>query len=132
MHVTLKNFCPYYMVPVVYRSWYSLTNRGDSIVVLVIWGSYYRSSKELGYYYLIRKQDTTPDLGPISFTRLGTLASYKAALLLVSLELYTLFPCLIVLIAEAPDLLIRKGGYLNLYIASLYRIPDIFLLIPET
>ena len=71
------------------------------------------------------------DLGSILSTRLGTLASYKAVLLLVPLELYTSFPRLIVLIVEAPDLLIRKGDYLGLYIASLYRIPDIFLLILE-
>ena len=129
--MTLKDFRPYYAVPVIYYSWYSLTNRRDSGAVLAIWGSYYRSSKELGHYYLIRKQDITPDLGPILFTRLGTLASYKVVLLLISLELYTLFPCLIVLIVEAPDLLIREGNYLGLYIASLYKIPDIFLLIPE-
>jgi hypothetical protein len=119
------------MVPVVYYSWYSLTNRRDSGIVLAIRDSCYRSSKELEYYYLIRIQDTTPDLNSILFTRLGTLASYKVALLLVPLELYIPFPCLIVLIAEAPDLLIRKGGYLGLYIASLYKIPDIFLLILE-
>ena len=64
-------------------------------------------------------------------TRLGILASYRIALLLVPLELYIPFPCFIVLIVEAPDSLIRKGGYLGLYIASLYRIPDIFLLILE-
>jgi hypothetical protein len=121
----------YYIIPVVYYSWYSLTNKGDSIAVLAIRGSYYRSSKELGYYYLIRKLDITLDLGPILFIRLGTLASYKVALLLVPLEFYTLFLCFIVLIIKAPDLLIRKGSYLDLYIASLYKIPDIFLLIPE-
>jgi hypothetical protein len=119
------------MVPVVYYSWYSLTNRGNSGVVLAIWDSYYRSSKELEYYYLIRIQDITPDLDSILFTRLGILASYRIALLLVPLELYILFPCLIVLIVEAPDSLIRKRSYLGLYIASLYKIPDIFLLILE-
>ena len=129
--MTLKDFRPYYAVPVVYYSWHSLTNRGDSGAVLAIRGSCYRSSKELGHYYLIRKRDITPDLGPILFTRLGTLASHKVVLPLISLELRTLFPCLIVLIAEAPDLLIREGGYLGLYIASLREIPDIFLLIPE-
>jgi hypothetical protein len=129
--VTLKDFCPYYIVPVVYYSWYNSTNRRDSGAVLAIRGSYYRSSEKLEYYYLIRKQDITPDLDPILFTRLGTLASHKVALLLVSLKLYTLFSYLIVLIAEAPDLLIRKGDYLNLYIASLYKILDIFSLIPE-
>jgi hypothetical protein len=127
----LKDFRLYYTVPVVYYSWYSLTNRGDSIAVLAIWGSYYRSSKKLGYYYLIRKQDIISDLGSILSIRFSTLAFYKIALLLVFLELYTSFLCLIVLIAEAPDLFIRKGSYLDLYIASLYRIPDIFLLIPE-
>jgi hypothetical protein len=131
LHITLKDFCLYYAVPVVYYSWYSLTNRGDSGAVLAIWGSCYGSSKKLGHYYLIRKQDTTPDLGSILSTRLGTLASYKVALLLVPLELYTLFPYLIVLIVKAPDLLIREGNYLDLYIVSLYKIPDIFLLIPE-
>jgi hypothetical protein len=127
----LKDFRLYYTVPVVYRSWYSPTNRRDSGVVLAIRDSYYRSSKELGYYYLIRIQDTTPDLDPILSTRLGTLASYRIALLLVPLEFYIPFPRLIVLIAEAPDSLVRKGGYLGLYIASLYKIPDIFLLILE-
>ena len=129
--MTLKNFRSYYIIPVVYYSWYSLTNRGDSGAVLVIWGSYYRSSKELGHYYLIRKQDTILDLGFIFPTRLGILASYKVVLLLIFFELYTLFPYLIVLIIKAPDLLVRKGSYLSLYIASLYEIPDIFLLIPE-
>ena len=129
--MTLKNFRPYYVIPVVYYSWYSLTNRRDSRAVLAIRGSYYRSSKELGHYYLIRKRDTTPDLGLILFTRLGTLASHKVVLLLISLELYTPFPCLIVLIVKAPDLLIRERNYLDLYIASLYKIPDIFLLIPK-
>ena len=119
------------MILVIYYSWCNLTNKRDSGTVLAIWGSYYRSSKELGYYYLIRKQDITPDLGSILFIRLGTLASYKAVLLLISLELYTSFPCFIVLIVEAPDLLIREKNYLGLYIASLYEIPDIFLLIPE-
>jgi hypothetical protein len=119
------------MVPVIYYSWYSLTNKRDSRAVLVIWGSYYRSSKELGYYYLIRKQDITSGLGPILFIRLGTLTSYKVALLLVFLKLRIPFSCLIILIAEAPDLLIREKDYLSLYIASLYKIPDIFLLIPE-
>ena len=100
-------------------------------MVLAIWGSYYKSSKELGHYYLIRKQDITLDLGPILFTRLGTLASYKVVLLLIFLEFHTSFPRLIVLIIEVPDLLIREGSYLGLYIASLYEIPDIFSLIPE-
>jgi hypothetical protein len=100
-------------------------------MVLAIRDSYYRSSKELGYYYLIRIQDTTPDPDPILSTRFGTLASYRAALLLVPLELYIPFLRLIVPIVEAPDSLIREGGYLGLYIASLYRIPDIFLLILE-
>ena len=100
-------------------------------MVLAIRDSYYKSSKELGYYYLIRIQDTTPDLDPILSTRFGTLASYRIALLLVLLELYIPFPYLIVLIAEALDSLIRKGNYLGLYIASLYRILDIFLLILE-
>jgi hypothetical protein len=127
----LKDFYLYYIVPVVYYSWYSLTNRRDSIAVLAIRSSYYKSFKELGYYYLIRKQDTTPDLGSILSTRFGILAFYKIALLLVPLELYILFPYFIVLIIEAPDLLIRERSYLNLYIAFLYRIPDIFLLIPE-
>jgi hypothetical protein len=131
LHVTLKDFCPYYVVPVIYYSWYSLTNRGDSGVVLAIRDSCYKSSKKLGYYYLIRKQDTIPDLGPILSTRLGTLVFHKVISLLISLKLHTPFPCLIVLIAEAPDLLIRERGYLGLYIASLYKIPDIFLLIPE-
>jgi hypothetical protein len=127
----LKDFRPYYTVPVVYRFWYSPTNRRDSGVVLAVRDSYYRSSKELGYYYLIRIQDTTLDLDPILSTGLGTLASYRAALLLVPLEFHIPFPHLIVPIAEAPDLLIRKGGYLGLYIASLYGIPDVFLLILE-
>jgi hypothetical protein len=118
------------MVLVIYYSWYSLINRRDSEIVLAIRDSYYRSSKELEYYYLIRKQDITPDLYPILFTRLGTLASYKIALLLVSLELYILFPYFIVLIIKAPDLLIREKNYLNSYIAFLYKIPGIFLLIP--
>ena len=87
--MTLKNFRLYYAIPVIYYSWYNLTNKRNSGVVLAIWGSYYRSSKELGHYYLIRKRDITPDLGPILFTRLGTLASYKVVLLLVSLKLYT-------------------------------------------
>jgi hypothetical protein len=100
-------------------------------MVLAIRDSYYKSSKELGYYYLIRIQDTTPDLDPILSTRLGILASYRVALLLVPLELHIPFLCLIVLIAEAPDSLIREGSYLGLYIAFLYRIPDIFLLILE-
>ena len=129
--MTLKDFRPYYAVPVIYYSWHSLTNRGDSRAVLTIRGSCYRSSKELGHYYLIRKQDTIPDLGSILSTRLGTLASHKVVSLLISLELYTPFPPLIVLIIEAPDLLIREESYLDLYIASLYKIPDIFLLIPE-
>ena len=73
-----------------------------------------------------------PNLGLILFTRLGTLASYKIVLLLIPLELYIPFLCLIILIVEAPDLLVRKDNYLGLYIASLYKIPDIFLLIPET
>jgi hypothetical protein len=121
----------YYIVLVVYYSWYSPINRRDSGIVLAIRDSYYRSSKELGYYYLIRIQDTIPDLDPILSIRFGTLASYRAALLLVSFKLYIPFPYFIVLIIEAPDLLIRKGGYLGLYIAFLYRIPDIFLLILE-
>jgi hypothetical protein len=100
-------------------------------VVLAIRDSYYRSSKELGYYYLIRIQDTTPDLDPILSTGFDTLAFYRVALLLVPLKLYIPFLCFIVLIVETPDSLIRKGGYLSLYIASLYRIPDIFLLILE-
>jgi hypothetical protein len=129
--MTLKNFCPYYAVPVIYYSWYSSINKGDSGAVLAIQGSYYRSSKELEYYYLVRKQDTIPDLGPILSTRLGILVSYKVALLLVPLELYIPFPYFIVLIVEAPDLLVRTENYLGLYIASLYKIPDIFLLIPE-
>ena len=70
--MTCKDFRPYYAVPVVYYSWYSLTNRGGSGAVLAIRGSYYKSSKEPGRYYLIRIQDTTPDLDPILFTRLGT------------------------------------------------------------
>jgi hypothetical protein len=127
----LKDFRPYYTVPVVYYSWYSPTNRRDSGVVLAVRDSCYGSSKELGYYYLIRIQDTTPDLDPIFSTGFGILASYRAALPLVPLELYIPFPYLTVLIAEAPDSLIRKGGYLGLYIASLYKIPDIFLLILE-
>ena len=129
--MTLKDFRSYYAIPVVYYSWHSLTNRGDSGAVLAIRGSCYKSSKELGRYYLIRKRDITPDLGPILFTRLGTLASHKAVSLLVSLELHTPFPHLIVLIAEAPDLLVRERNYLGLCVASLYKIPDIFLLIPE-
>ena len=129
--MTLKNFRSYYVVLVIYYSWHNLTNRGNSGAVLAIWGSYYKSSKELGYYYLIRKQDTTSDLGLILFTRLSTLASYKVVSLLISLKLRILFPCLIVLIVKAPDLLIRERGYLGLYIASLYKILDIFLLIPE-
>jgi hypothetical protein len=100
-------------------------------MVLAVRDSCYRSSEELGYYYSIRIQDTTPDLDPILSTGLGILASYRAVLLLVPLELYIPFPCLAVPIAEAPDSLIRKGDYLGLYIASLYRIPDIFLLILE-
>jgi hypothetical protein len=100
-------------------------------VVLAVRDSCYRSSEELGYYYLIRIQDTTPDLDPILSTGLGTLASYRAASPLVPLELHIPFLRLIVPIAEAPDSLIRKGDYLGLYIASLYRIPDIFLLILE-
>jgi hypothetical protein len=100
-------------------------------VVLAIRDSCYRSSEELGYYYLIRIQDTTPDLNSILSTGFGTLASYRTALLLVPLELYIPFPRFIVPIVEAPDSLIRKGDYLGLYIASLYRIPDIFLLILE-
>jgi hypothetical protein len=100
----------YYIVPVVYYSWYSLINRRDSGIVLAIRDSYYRSSKELEYYYLIRIQDTTPDLDPILSTRLGILASYRVALLLVPLELYIPFPCFIVLIVEALDSLIRKGS----------------------
>jgi hypothetical protein len=127
----LKDFCPYYTVPVVYRFWYSPINRGDSGVVLAVRDSCYRSSEELGYYYLIRIQDTIPDLDPILSTGLGTLASYRAALLLVPLKLYIPFLYLIVLMAEALDSLIRKGDYLGLYIASLYGILDIFLLILE-
>jgi hypothetical protein len=100
-------------------------------VVLAVRDSCYGSSEELGYYYSIRIQDITPDLDPILSTRLGTLASYRAALPLVPLELHIPFPRLIVPIAEAPDSLIREGGYLGLYIASLYGIPDIFLLILE-
>jgi hypothetical protein len=100
-------------------------------MVLAVRDSYYRSSEELGYYYLIRIQDTTPDLDPILSTGFGTLASYGVALLLVPLELYIPFPRLAVPMAEAPDSLIREGGYLGLYIASLYRIPDVFLLILE-
>jgi hypothetical protein len=72
LYVTCKDFRPYYAVPAVYRSWYSLTNRGGSGAVLAIRGSYYRSSKEPGRYYLIRMQDTTPDLDLILSTRLGT------------------------------------------------------------
>jgi hypothetical protein len=68
-------------------------------VVLAVQDSCYRSSEELGYYYLIRIQNITPDLDPILSTRLGTLASYRVALLLVPLELYIPFPCLIVPIA---------------------------------
>jgi hypothetical protein len=117
------------MALVIYYSWYSLTNRKGSIVIPAIRDSYYRSSKEPGYYYLIRIQDITPDLDSILFTKLNTSASYKTALLLVPFKLYILFLYLIVLIVEAPDLLIWKGGYLNLYIAFLYRIPSIFLLI---
>jgi hypothetical protein len=100
-------------------------------MVLAIRDSCYRSSKELGYYYLIRIQDTIPDLDSILSTRLGILASYRVVLLLIPLEFYIPFLRFIVPIIEAPDLLIRKGGYLGLYIASLYRIPDIFLLILE-
>jgi hypothetical protein len=59
----------------------------------------------------------TSDLDPILFTRLGILASYKVALLLVFLKLRIPFPCLIILIVKAPDLLIRKEDYLDLYIA---------------
>ena len=70
--MALENFRPYYIIPVVYYSWYSLTNREGSGAVLAIRDSYYGSSKELGHYYLIRIQDTTPDLDPILFTRLGT------------------------------------------------------------
>jgi hypothetical protein len=70
--VTCKDFRSYYAVLVVYYSWYSLTNRGGSGAILAIRGSYYKSSKEPGHYYLIRIQDTTPDLDPILFTRLGT------------------------------------------------------------
>jgi hypothetical protein len=127
----LKDFRPYYTVLVVYRFWYSPTNRGDSGVVLAVRDSCYRSSKELGHYYSIRIQDTTPDLDSILSTGFGTLASYRAALPLVPLEFYIPFPCLAVLIVEAPDSLIRKGDYLGLCIASLYRIPDVFLLILE-
>jgi hypothetical protein len=127
----LKDFRLYYIVPAVYCSWYSPINRGDSGIVLAIRDSYYRSSEKLEYYCLIRIQDTTPDLDSILSTGLGTLASYRVALLLVPLEFYIPFPCLIVPIAEAPDSLVRKGDYLGLYIASLYRIPDIFLLILE-
>ena len=127
----MKDFRLYYTVPVVYYSWYSSTNRRDSGIILAIRDSYYKSSEELGYYYLIRIQDTIPDLNPILSTRFGILASYRIALLLVSLELYIPFLYFIVLIIEAPDSLIRKGDYLGLYIAFLYRIPDIFLLILE-
>ena len=127
----MKDFRPYYTVPAVYRFWYSPTNRRDSGVVLAIRDSCYRSSEELGYYYSIRIQDTTPDLDPILSTRLGTLASYRAALPLVPLELHIPFPRLAVPIAEAPDSLVREGGYLGLYIASLYGIPDVFSLILE-
>jgi hypothetical protein len=70
--VTCKDFRPYYAVPVVYRSWYSLTNRGGSGAVLAIRDFYYKSSKEPGRYCLIRIQDTTLDLDLILFTRLGT------------------------------------------------------------
>ena len=86
--MTLKDFRLYYAVPVIYYSWYNLTNRGDSGAVLAIRGSYYKSSKELGHYYLIRKQDIILDLGLILFTRLSTLASYKIVLLLIFLKLY--------------------------------------------
>jgi hypothetical protein len=127
----LKDFRLYYTVPVVYRFWYSPTNRGDSGIVLAVRDSYYGSSKELGYYYSIRIQDTIPDLDPILSTGLGTLASYRAALPLAPLELHIPFPRLAVPIAEAPDSLVREGGYLGLYIASLYGIPDIFSLILE-
>jgi hypothetical protein len=72
LHVTCKDFCPYYTVPVAYYSWYSLTNRGGSGTVLAIRGSCHGSSKEPGHYYLIRIQDITPDLDPILSTRLGT------------------------------------------------------------
>jgi hypothetical protein len=129
--VTLKDFRPYYAVPAVYYSWRSLTNRGDSGAVLAIRGSCYGSSEELGRYYLIRKQDIIPDLGPILSTGLGTLASHEIVSPLIPLELHIPFPRLIVLMAEAPDLLVREGGCLGLYIASLYKIPDIFSLIPE-
>jgi hypothetical protein len=121
----------YYTVPVIYYSWYSPTNRRDSGIVLAIRDFYYRSSKELEYYYLLRIQDTILDLDPILSTRFGILASYRIALLLVPFKLYIPFPYLIVPIVEAPDSLIRKGGYLSLYIAFLYKIPDIFLLILE-
>jgi hypothetical protein len=70
--VTYKDFRPYYAVPAVYYSWHSLTNRGGSRAVLAIRGSYCGSSKEPGRYYLMRIQDTTPDLDPILSTRLGT------------------------------------------------------------
>ena len=98
-------------------------------MVLAVRDSCYRSSEELGYYYLIRIQDTTPDLDPILSTRLGILAFYRIALLLIPLKFHIPFPYLVIPIAEAPDSLIRKGDYLGLYIAFLYRIPDIFLLI---
>jgi hypothetical protein len=71
LHITCKDFRPYYMVPVVYYSWYSLTNRRGSGAVLAIRGSCYGSSKEPGRYYLIRIQNITPDLDSILFTRLG-------------------------------------------------------------
>ena len=100
-------------------------------MVLAVRDSCYGSSEELGHYCLMRTQDTTPDLDPILSTGLGTLASYGAASPLVPLELHIPFPRLAVPIAEAPDSLVREGGYLGLYIASLYRIPDIFLLILE-
>ena len=131
MHVTLKDFRPYYAVPAVYRSWRSPTNRGDSGAVLAVRGSCHGSSEELGRYYSMRKQDTIPDLGPILSTGLGTLASHEVVSPLAPLELRTPFPRLVVLIAEAPDLLIREGGCLDLCVASLREIPDIFSLIPE-
>jgi hypothetical protein len=130
--MTCKNFCLYYIVPVIYYSWYSLTNKGGSKAVLAIPDSCYRSSEKPGHYYLIRMQNTTLDLNSILSIRLSTWAFHKVALLLISLELYIPFLCLIVLIVEAPDLLIREKNYLDLYIAFLYEIPDIFLLIPET
>jgi hypothetical protein len=72
LHVTCKDFRPYYAVPVAYYSWHSLTNRGGSGAVLAIRGSCRGSSKEPGRYCSMRIQDTTPDLDPILSTGLGT------------------------------------------------------------